>query len=62
MAHELQQQVAYIRAALEQEKKPLGFLIGAGAPMSMRSNGAPLIPGLPVCQGELRPGVQSKSA
>ncbi|NUL44590.1 SIR2 family protein [Cellulosimicrobium funkei] len=46
MAHELRQQVDYIRAALEQEKKPLGFLIGAGAPMSMRSNGSPLIPGL----------------
>jgi len=46
MVHELQQQVDYIRAALEQEKKPLGFLIGAGAPMSMRKNGVPLVPGL----------------
>ncbi len=46
MVHDLQQQVDYIRAALEQEKKPLGFLIGAGAPMSMRTNGVSLIPGL----------------
>lgn len=46
MVYDVQQQVDYIRAALEQEKKPLGFLIGAGAPMSMHANGVSLIPGL----------------
>ena len=46
MVHQLPQQLDYLRAALEQEKKPLGILLGAGAPMSIRPNGAPLIPGL----------------
>lgn len=46
MAHDLDQQVSYLRAALEQEKKPLGFLIGAGAPMSIQVNGSPLVPDL----------------
>lgn len=46
MAHDLRQQTGYLRAALEQEKKPLGFLIGAGAPMSIREGGKPLVPGL----------------
>ncbi|GAA4197037.1 SIR2 family protein [Microbacterium oryzae] len=54
MTHELQQQMDYIRAALEQEKKPLGFLIGAGAPMSMRPNGVPLIPGLEELTAKVR--------
>lgn len=54
MAHELQQQSDYLRAALEQEKKPLGFLIGAGAPMSIRSNGEPLIPGLEALTAKVR--------
>lgn len=45
-SHDLAQQENYLRAALEQEKKPVGFLIGAGAPMSMRNGGDPLIPGL----------------
>lgn len=46
MVHQLPQQLDYLRAALEQEKKPLGILLGAGAPMSMRPDGVPLIPGL----------------
>jgi hypothetical protein len=46
VAHDLPQLLHGLRAALEEEKKPLGFLIGAGAPMSMRSNGGPLVPGL----------------
>lgn len=54
MAHEMRQQVDYIRAALEQEKKPLGFLIGAGAPMSIRPNGVPLIPGLEELTARIR--------
>jgi len=46
LAHELQQQLDYLRAALEQDKKPLGFLVGAGAPMSIQVDGHPLVPGL----------------
>ncbi len=44
--HPLAQQLDYLRAALEQEKKPLGILLGAGAPMSIRVGDAPLVPGL----------------
>lgn len=44
--HPLTQQLVYLRAALEQEKKPLGILLGAGAPMSIRVGGEPLVPGL----------------
>ncbi|MCW1825144.1 hypothetical protein A5731_28165 [Mycolicibacterium conceptionense] len=44
--HSLKQHSDYLRAALEQEKKPLGFLLGAGAPMSIRVAGQPLIPDL----------------
>ena len=46
MAHSLEQHNDYLRAALEQEKKPLGFLLGAGAPMAIRVDGRPLIPDL----------------
>lgn len=44
--HPLAQQLDYLRAALEQEKKPIGILLGAGAPMSIRVDDAPLVPGL----------------
>lgn len=44
--HPLAQQLDYLRAALEQEKKPIGILLGAGAPMSIRVGDAPLVPGL----------------
>jgi hypothetical protein len=44
--HPLAQQVDYLRAALEQEKKPIGILLGAGAPMSIRIGEQPLVPGL----------------
>lgn len=44
--HNLHQHESYLRSALEQEKKPVGFLLGAGAPMSMRKGGKPLVPGL----------------
>lgn len=44
--HSLSMQIEYLRTALEQEKKPIGFLLGAGAPMSIRIDGSPLIPGL----------------
>lgn len=44
--HPLAQQLDYLRAALEQEKKPIGILLGAGAPMSIRVADAPLVPGL----------------
>jgi len=46
VGHDLSQQTEYLRAALEQEKKPLGFLIGAGAPMSITVDDKALIPGL----------------
>ncbi|MGZ0713112.1 SIR2 family NAD-dependent protein deacylase (plasmid) [Coraliomargarita sp. W4R53] len=46
MRHDLAQQTSYLRAALEQDKKPLGFLVGAGAPMSIRIDSKPLIPGI----------------
>jgi len=46
MPHDLSQQQHYLRAALEQEKKPTGFLLGAGAPMSIKVGGKQLIPGL----------------
>lgn len=45
-SHSLSQQTDYLRTALEQEKKPLGILLGAGAPMSMSVGDEPLIPGL----------------
>lgn len=44
--HSVDQQLDYLRAALEQEKKPIGVLLGAGAPMSIRVASEPLIPGL----------------
>lgn len=45
--HQLDQQIGYLRATLEQEKKPVGFMLGAGAPMAMKNaDGSPLIPGI----------------
>lgn len=53
-SHSLPQQGEYLRAALEQEKKPIGFLLGAGAPMSVRVDGNPLIPDLATLTGLVR--------
>ena len=41
--HELEQQVQYLRAALQQDRRPLGLLLGAGAPMAVRPGGRPII-------------------
>lgn len=54
--HPLSQQTDYLRAALEQEKKPLGVLLGAGAPMAILVDGKALVPDL----GELTAFVLSE--
>ncbi|MFC7595923.1 SIR2 family protein [Terrabacter sp. GCM10028922] len=43
MEHELDQQLQYLRAALQQDRRPLGLLIGAGAPMAVRVGDQPII-------------------
>jgi hypothetical protein len=58
--HTLAQQVNYLRAALEQDKKPIGMLIGAGAPMALRLAGEPLIPGLEELTAKVLTDVPSK--
>ena len=46
--HDLRRQINYLKQMLRQDKKPLGFLIGAGCPMSIPKSGGdgkePLIP------------------
>lgn len=42
--HDLAQQSEYLRGALQQDRRPLGFFVGAGAPMAIRIDGEPIIP------------------
>lgn len=44
MEHELNQHTQYLRAALQQDRRPLGLLFGAGAPCAVRVGSAPIIP------------------
>jgi hypothetical protein len=45
MTHELSQHIDYLRGALQQDRRPLGLLLGAGAPMAIKNeSGGPLIP------------------
>lgn len=45
LEHDAVRQIGYIRQALSQNKRPTGFFIGAGCPLSIRdANGTPLIP------------------
>lgn len=45
LEHDAVRQVGYIRQALSQNKRPTGFFIGAGCPLSIRNpDGSPLIP------------------
>jgi hypothetical protein len=41
-----EQQREYLRVGLSQAKRPLGLFLGAGAPLSVRPGGLPLIPDL----------------
>ena len=42
--HDLTQQREYLRSALQQDRRPLGLFLGAGAPMAVKIGGAPIIP------------------
>lgn len=44
LEHEAGRQIHYIQQALAQNKRPVGFFIGAGCPLSIRVGGKPLIP------------------
>ncbi len=45
--HDPFRQVSYLRQALESPKRPIGFLLGAGCPLAVRtSDGQPLIPAI----------------
>ncbi|MGY1849534.1 SIR2 family NAD-dependent protein deacylase [Blastococcus sp. SYSU DS1021] len=44
MEHDLDRHNDYLRAALQQDRRPLGVFLGAGTPMAVRPNGTPLIP------------------
>lgn len=44
--HELDRQLGYLRAALEQDRRPLALLLGAGAPLAVRVSGNPVIPAI----------------
>lgn len=44
MAHDLKQQREYLRSALQQDRRPLALLLGAGAPMAVRPSGRPIVP------------------
>lgn len=44
MKHELDRQIDYVRAALQQDRRPLALLLGAGAPMAVRPDGQPIVP------------------
>lgn len=45
MEHDVVRQVSYIRLALSQNRRPIGFFIGAGCPLSVATaDGKPLIP------------------
>jgi hypothetical protein len=62
LTHDLAQITGYLRSALEQDKKPVGFLIGAGAPMSLKPGGVPLIPGLEDLTKEVREQLEDTDA
>jgi hypothetical protein len=42
--HDPNRQINYLQQCLSGNKKPLGFIIGAGCPMSIREEGKPIIP------------------
>lgn len=44
MGHDLDRHTEYLRAALQQDRRPLGLFLGAGTPMAVRIDGVPLIP------------------
>ena len=44
LEHEAVRQIHYIQQALSQNKRSVGFFIGAGCPLSVRVGGNPLIP------------------
>lgn len=44
MGHDLDRHSEYLRAALQQDRRPLGLFLGAGTPMAVRVGGAPVIP------------------
>jgi hypothetical protein len=39
-------QIGYLQQCLSSDKKPLGFLLGAGCPMAVKPDGSPLIAGI----------------
>lgn len=45
MEHDAIRQIVYVQQALSQNKRPIGFFVGAGCPLSIRlADNAPLIP------------------
>ncbi|MBC2601014.1 SIR2 family protein [Puniceicoccus vermicola] len=42
--HDPNRQISYLQQCLSGNKKPLGFLVGAGCPMSIQYQGNPIIP------------------
>lgn len=62
MAHELSQQVQYLTAALQQDRRPLGLLIGAGAPMAVRVGGEPIIQDIAGLTKSVSDGLEGEAA
>jgi len=52
----------YLRAALQQDRRPLGLFVGAGAPMAVRPGGEPLIPDIAGLTAEVRERLEGEPA
>lgn len=60
--HDLGQQREYLRGALQQDRRPLGFFLGAGAPMAVRVEGAPIIPDIAGLTTQVRDNLTGEEA
>lgn len=61
MGHDLDRHTEYLRAALQQDRRPLGLFLGAGTPMAVHINGAPLIPDIAGLTAAVRTSLPGRS-
>ena len=60
--HDANRQIEYIRQSLAQDRNHTGFLLGAGCPLSIRIDGAPLLPDIAGLTAEIKAKMASKDA
>jgi hypothetical protein len=62
VSHDLDRHVDYLRAALQQDRRPLGLFFGAGTPMAVRVGVDPLIPDIAGLTTAVRGGLTGSAA